>query len=123
MESKENIFTRFVNFIKRIFGNEEPKQIPAKTEVISKPEFVKQEPKSNFMNELRLNKEENSSLLKLQNQFEKNEIDLRVMSNEQIHDLNSLYKRQVSELKKKLNDKKTELSIMQHRIKSYSSNM
>ena len=123
MEIKENIFTRFIKFIKKIFESEEPKQIPAKTEVMSKPEFVKQEPKSNFMNELRLNKEENSSLLELQNQFEKNEIDLRVMSNEQIHDLNSLYKRQVSELKKKLNDKKTELSIMQHRIKSYSSNM
>ena len=45
------------------------------------------------------------------------------MSNEQIHDLSSLYQRQVSELKKKLNDKKTELSIMQHKIKSYSTNM
>lgn len=45
------------------------------------------------------------------------------MSNEQIHDLNSLYKRQVSELKNKLNDKKTELNIMQNKIKSYSENM
>ncbi len=43
------------------------------------------------------------------------------MSNEQIHELNLLYKRQVSELKKKLNDKKTELSIMQQKIKSYST--
>lgn len=118
MESKENIFTRFINFIKRIFGNEEPKQIPAKTE-----EITKQESKSNFFDELRLYKEEDPTLLKLQNQYEKNEIDLCVMSNEQIHDLNSLYKRQVSELKKKLNDKKTELSIMQHKIKGYSANM
>ena len=45
-----------------------------------------------------------------------------LFSNEQKHDLNSLYKRQVSELKKKLNDKKTELNIMQHKIKSYSAN-
>lgn len=50
-----------------------------------------------------------------------NEIDLCEMSNEQIHELNLLYKRQVSELKKKLNDKKTELSIMQQKIKSYST--
>ena len=118
MESKENIFTRFINFIKRIFGNEEPKQIPAKTEVIAN-----QEPKSNFSDELRLYKEEDPTLLKLQNQYEKSEIDLCVMSNEQIHDLNSLYKRQVPELRKKLTDKKTELSIMQRRIKSYSANM
>ena len=75
------------------------------------------------MNEIRLYKEENPTLLKLQNQYEKSEIDLCVMSNEQIHDLSSLYRRQVSELKKKLNDKKTELSIMQHKIKSYSTNM
>ena len=75
------------------------------------------------MDELRLYKEEDPTLLKLQNQFEKNEIDLCVMSNEEIHDLNSLYKRQVSELKKKLTDKKTELNIMQRRIKSYSTNM
>lgn len=117
MENKENIFTRFINFIKRMFGNKEPKQIPAKVEIIAK-----QEPKSNFFDELRLYKEEDPTLLKLQNQYEKSEIDLCVMSNEQIHDLNSLYKRQISELKKKLNDKKTELSVMQHRIKGYSAN-
>ncbi len=118
MERKENIFIRCINFIKRIFRNGEPKKIPAKTEVIAK-----QKPESNFFDELRLYKEEDPTLLKLQNQYEKSEIDLCVMSNEQIHDLNSLYKRQVSELKKKLNDKKTELSNMQHRIKSYSANM
>lgn len=118
MEKKYNIFTRFINFIKQMLKNESPKQIPAETEVMTK-----QEPKSNFFDELRLYKEENPTLLKLQNQYEKSEIDLCVMSNEQIHDLNSLYERQVSELKKKLNDKKTELSIMQHKIKNYSANI
>ncbi len=118
MKGKENIFIRFINYIKRIFVSEEPKQIPAETEVITN-----QKSKSNFFDKLSLYKEEDPTLLKLQNQYEKNEIDLCVMSNEQIHDLNSLYKRQVSELNKKLNDKKTELSVMQHRIKSYSTNM
>lgn len=118
MQNKENIFTRFVNFIKRMFEKEELKQIPIKTEIITK-----QEPKPNFLDEVRLYKEEDPTLLKLQKQYEKSEIDLCVMSNEQIHNLNSLYKRQVSELKKKLNDKKTELSIIQHKIKNYSTNM
>ena len=117
MENKENIFIRFTNFIKRIFGNKELKQISEKTEVIKK-----QEANSNLLDELRLYSQEDSTLLKLQNQYEKGEIDLCVMSNEQIHDLNLLYKRQVSELRKELNNKKTELNIMQQKIKSYSSN-
>ena len=80
MENKENIFKKFINFIKRIFGNEEPKQISEKTEVITK-----QEPKSNFFDELKLYKEEDPTLLKLQSQYEKNEVDLCVMSDEEIH--------------------------------------
>lgn len=55
--------------------------------------------------------------------YENNEIDLCVMSNEEIHELNSLYKRQVLDLKKKLDDPKTQLAIMKNRIKSYSANM
>ena len=87
MKNKENIFTRFINFIKRIFGNEELKQISEKTEVI-----VNQETKSNFLESLRLYKDEDLEILKLQKQYEKNEIKLQEMSNEQIHKLNLLYK-------------------------------
>jgi len=118
MRNKENIFRRVINFIKRIFGNEEPKQISAKTETIKNKES-----KSNYFDELKLYKEEDLALLKLQNQYEKGEIDLSAMSDEQLSDLNALYKRQVSELKKKLNDQKTEITILQHKIKSYSANM
>lgn len=115
---KQNILTKFINFIKRIFRNEEPKQIPEKTGVTKK-----QETKSSFFDELKLYNKEDPELLELQNQYEKSEMDLKVMSNEQIHELNLLYERQVSELKKKLNDKKTELSMMKYRIKDYSVNI
>ena len=120
MKDKENIFKRFISFIKRIFENEEPKQISAKSK-----ETEKQESKSNFIEVLKSYKveEEDPALLKLQDQYEKSEIDLCVMSNEQIHDLNSLYKRQVSELKEKLIKKKRELSIIQQRISNNSANM
>lgn len=118
MEKKENIFSKIINFIKRIFENKKTKQLPTKTE-----EYIKQESKANFLDELRLDKKEDPILLKLQDQYEKSEMNLNDMSNEQIHDLNSLYKRQVLELKKKLDDKKTELSIIQRRIKNYSENM
>ena len=115
---KESIFTRFVNFIKGIFGKKVEQEIPAPVETIEKKEV-----KSNFFDEIRIYKEENKELLDLQSKYENNEIDLCVMSNEEIHELNSLYKRQVSDLKKKLDDKKTQLAIMQNRIKSYSANM
>lgn len=115
---KESIFTRFVNFIKGIFGKKVEQEIPAPVETIEKKEV-----KSNFFDEIRIYKEENKELLDLQSKYENNEIDLCVMSNEEIHELNSLYKRQVSDLKKKLDDKKTQLALMKNRIKSYSANM
>ena len=115
---KESIFTRFVNFIKGIFGKKVEQGIPAPVETIEKKDV-----KSNFFGEIRINKEEDKELLELQSKYENNEIDLCVMSNEEIHELNSLYKRQVSDLKKKLDDKKTQLAIMKNRIKSYSANM
>jgi len=115
---KESIFTRFVNFIKGIFGKKVEQEIPAPVETIENKDV-----KSNFFDEIRINKEEDKELLDLQSKYENNEIDLCVMSNEEIHELNSLYKRQVSDLKKKLDDKKTQLAIMKNRIKSYSANM
>ena len=111
MEDKENIFTKFINFIKRIFGNKEPKQIPENIEVLKK-----QKSKQSFSEELKVNQED-PTLLKLQSQYEKGEISLSEMSDEQIHNLNELYKKQVSELKNKLNEKKAELSMMQNKIK------
>lgn len=115
---KESTFTRFVNFIKGIFGQKAEHDIPTPVETIEKKDV-----KSNFFDEIRINKEENKELLELQSKYENNEIDLCVMSNEEIHELDSLYKRQVSDLKKKLDDKKTQLSIIKNRIKSYSTNM
>ena len=119
---KESIFTKFVNFIKGLFGYKvaEVKENPIQT-TNNVPE--KTEKKASFLEELRIEKEEDPELIKLQNQFENKELDLCVMSNEQVESLNSLYKRQVSDLKKKLDDKKTQLAIMKNRIKSYSANM
>ncbi len=117
MENKDNILSKFVNFVKRLLGHDVPKLISAPEE-----EGVKQDSKSNFIDEIRINKKEDPELLKLQNHYENGKITLSEMSDEQLYELDLLYKRQVSELKKKLDDKKTELSIMQHKLKSYSSN-
>ncbi len=117
MENKENIFTRFINFIKKILGNKEPKKLSEKAE-----EIQEQKAKKQFLDELKLNNAENSELLKLQNQYENGEINLSILSDEQIHDLNLLYKKQVSDLKQKLNEKKLELRMMKQKVNNYSAN-
>lgn len=115
---KENIFTKFINFIENLFENNKDYESPPQLEMVKRKETSS----SNFSSELQLNKDDNQTLLNLQKQFENNEIDLNVMSDEEIDALNSLYKKQVSELKKILDNKQTELNIIQYRIKGYSSN-
>lgn len=115
---KESIFTKFINFIKGIFAKKVEQEIPTKIETIENKDV-----KSDFLNNIRIYKEENKELLDLQSKYENKEIDLAVMSDEEVHELNLLYKRQISDLKKNLEDKKTQLSIMKHKIKNYSANM
>lgn len=114
MENKENFFTRFINFIKKIFGNDAPKQITEKSQVIEEPVS-----KTNFFDEIKIVPEENtvnSKSMKLQKRFENDELDLCVMSDEEIHELNSLYKEQVSDLKTKLKAKKEQLKSLQSKV-------
>lgn len=118
METKDNIFKRFFNFIKRILNKEQPKLLPEKTEV-----HTHEEQKTNFLVDLRLVKEEDPTLLKIQKQYESGEIELSILSDEQIRNLNSLYERQVSELRRKLDNQKTELNILQRELNSYSTNI
>lgn len=72
-----------------------------------------------FLNDIKIDKKEDEQLLKLQQKFENNESDLAIMSNEEIHNLNQLYARQINKLKKKIDNKKTELNITKHRIKRF----
>ena len=115
---KENIFTRFVNFIRGIFGKKIEQEVSVQVETIENKDV-----KSNFFDDIRIDKEENKELIDLQTKYENNEINLSMLSDKEIDELDSLYKRQVTDLKKKLDDRKTQLNIMKHRIKSYSANM
>lgn len=115
---KESFFTRFVNFIKGIFGKKEEPKLLMQAQWIEK-----KDEKANFLDEIRINKEENKETLDLQSKYENKEIDLCAMSNEEIHQLNALYKTQVLDLKKKLEDKKAQVAMMKNRIKNYSVNI
>lgn len=109
---KENIFTKFMDFVKKIFKKKETKENTKQEPIVNTTE----ENKSDFFEKYRVH-QENSELLNLQNQFEKGEIDLCTMSNEEVHELNLLYKRQILDLNARLNNKKAELNRIQYNEK------
>lgn len=114
---KENIFTRFVNFIRGIFGKKVVQEVPTQVEKIENNDI-----KSNFFDDIKIEKEENKELIELQTKYENNEINLAMLSDKEIDELDLLYKRQVTELKKKLEDRRTLLNIIKHRMGNYSTN-
>lgn len=120
MENKysQRIFYRFVNFINKIFGKKVEQEVLGSSEISEKKEA-----KSDFFDEIRIYNEENKELLDLQRKYENKEVSLGMMSNEEIHELNLLYKRQVSDLMEKLNDKKAQLAVMKNKIEVYSENI
>ena len=109
---KENIFTKFMDFVKKIFKKKETKENTKQEPIVNTTE----ENKSDFFEKYRVH-QENSELLNLQNQFEKGEIDLCTMSNEEVRELNLLYKRQILDLNARLNNKKAELNRIQYNEK------
>ena len=115
---KESVFTRFVNFIRGMFWKKIEQEVPAQLETTENNEI-----KSNFFDEIRVDREENTKLIDLQRKYENNEIDLAMLSDEEIEELDLLYKRQVADLKEKLDDRKNQLNIMKNRIKSYAENV
>ena len=112
---KENIFTKFINFFRKAFYREQN----IEQDIILDME----DNRKDFLNEIKLEHEEDPNLINLQKQFENREIELSSMSAEEVHNLNLLYKRQIEELKKKLDNKKTELNMIKNRVKSYSVNV
>lgn len=114
---KENVFSKVINFIKGLFKINE--ETPIAKPVIEK---VKVEPATtNFMDSIKI-EQDDPSIMKLQKQFENNEMDLCLMSNEEVHSLNSLYNKQIANLKDKLNIKKTELNLLKSRVQNLSTN-
>lgn len=113
---KENIFNKVINFIRKVFYK--PKQDTQETVFIKE----KTNNKNEFLNKIKLEHEENPILIELQRKFENKEVALSQLSKDQIHELNLLYKKQIDDLDKELDNKKTELNIIKNRIKSYATN-
>ena len=65
-----------------------------------------------FATELKIQKqEEKPELLELQSRFESNQIPLSELTDDELDSLNSLYQRQIDELKDKIYKTKTEINV------------
>jgi len=106
---KESILKKIFNFIQNIFNK--------KGTVIEENnnKNVNDNIKDTFIKQIKINNESNSEISKLQKKFENNEITLDSMSDEEVHNLNLLYKEQISNLNKKLDEKKSELKILKNK--------
>ncbi len=106
MEKKQSVFTRFINFIKSILKKDMHKQIPEITTKASNNES-----KTEFINDIKLQNDVDFEILKLQEKYEYGELKLSLLSDEQLHSLNLLYTKQISDLEKKLKSKQIELNV------------
>ena len=111
-EQKKSIYYKIINFFKNLFKNQKDDNLLLNEATNN----VYDNPKSDFIDNLKVNKKEDESLLELQYRFEKNDIDLLSISSEEINNLDKLYDRQIQELENKLNDKKINLAIKKRNI-------
>lgn len=113
---KENIFSKISNFFKNIFKKKVNVELHQQVEVTEEKENTEK---------VEVNSKENEEdrLLKLQNQFESNIIDISAISDEDLEALYSLYQKQNDELRKILADKLNQLEIIKNRIQNYKANM
>jgi len=104
---KKGFFIKFINFFKAFFVK---KESPSET----KPQKVRLEEtsKSNFLDAIQLNKIEPPELLEIQKKLENKEISLLNLSDEELEKISLLYKRQIENLKKEIDIKEAELTIL-----------
>ena len=112
---KENIFTKFINFFRKMLYKQPTN--------IEQPDITNEDinKKTDFLNSIKI-EQDDPYIIDLQNKFENKEIELSSLSDEEVHNLNLLYKKQIHDLKRKLEEKKTEINIIENRIKIYSAN-
>jgi hypothetical protein len=113
----DSLLNKFINFLNNLFKIKKTENTSANIEV--KEESIKSnlQNKIEFADNIKL-KQEDSELLKLQKKFENKEIDIKVLTDEQIEQLNDLYSRQIKELENELDKKKKELVNTQYMIQT-----
>ena len=117
MNSKDNIFSKFINMIKRIFTFN--KALPEANEDIQSINVNQENNKDVFKNDLKVDTfEESKVLLELQKKFQTNQIQLIDLTDQQLDDLSELYDRQIADLKKKIEEKEQEILLARQKIQT-----
>lgn len=110
---KNNFFVRFISFIKQRLSKK------IETEEVKQEEATPiKNNSSKFFEEIGACSGEKQELLDLQVEYEKGNLELFMLSDEEIHELNLLYKRQVEELTKELEDKRTQLRRIKNKTRT-----
>ena len=65
---------------------------------------------------IHINKKENPELLELQRKFEAKEILMREMTDEQLIELTALYKRQIEEINRDIENKKIRIGMLKFKV-------
>ena len=104
---KVNIFKKIFNKIKNIL----------KKDKIVEQEEKNQSNENRFLESIKVDKKEDKKLLEIQKNYENKKLTLESLTDEEVHRLNLLYKRQIEELKKEIDNKKTELNMIKFRLK------
>lgn len=130
IEKKENIFTKILNFFKRLFKGENSNKsinensLDNLSDIISnnieKNDYAykaeRSEEESEFLNYLRIDKKEDPDLLELQERFENKEILMSELSDEELIKLNDLYNRQINNMKRELENKRTKVGMLKFKL-------
>ncbi|MBR3163541.1 MAG: hypothetical protein IKF17_05540 [Clostridia bacterium] len=117
-----SIFSNLFNLIKKWFKPNKALPAPINiNEELNETAPVSSEDRDIFVNEIKVKKhEESQELLELQSKFESNQIQLTDLTDEELDNLNSLYQRQIDELKEKVNKTKSEININMNKLESTS---
>lgn len=114
---KNNFLTNILKFFKKLF-NRSPKNSNFEQETNTNDYHKKD---SIFFESIKI-KQVNVEPTELQIKFENNKINFDAMSNEEIHSLNELYKNQIENLKKQIDNKKTELKMLKFKTTNNLTN-
>lgn len=112
IERKENFFTKVINFIRGLFKKDGSIQ----SETTDSNTVYSSTNNSEFMDYIKIEKDEDKKLLEMQAKFENKEILMSEMSDNDLILLKKLYDSQIEDLNKEIDNKKTKIGMLRFRL-------
>ena len=113
---KNNIFQKLVSFLKNLFKIN--KDINNTMNIKKNNDITRiSKNKNEFHNEIKPEEQFDKEILELQVKYQQKEIELKDLSDEQVHKLNLLYIKQKKDLLKKIDNLETEINMIKYQLK------